>query len=303
MRLTSEANALYATLPEEFVASRNARAKEVRADGDRDLADRIRKLPKPRTSAWVLNMLVQRHRDEVDDLIALGGHIRNAQAGSDDSDLHDLHRERRRVTAALAQRARAVAYELGYEVGDEMAAEVENTLRAAMADAAGAAALRTGQLIATFGNAGFEPVDLAQIVAVPDDVTVPPAQDTDVRPKLRSVREPKKQPRKAKAAPRTTPRTTPRATTSEALGQARHSFEAADRDLKRADRSLADATKDREDLDAEKALLQQRLRSLEQELFGAHRAEDAADRKQQHAAKAYADAKRALERAERDAGA
>jgi hypothetical protein len=46
---------LYREHPEGFVARRNELAKELRADGDRDEAERVRKLRRPTVAAWLIN--------------------------------------------------------------------------------------------------------------------------------------------------------------------------------------------------------------------------------------------------------
>src|SRR3954454_24535763 len=46
---------LYREHPEGFVAGRNELAKEVRAAGDPEEADRIKKLRRPSAAAWLIN--------------------------------------------------------------------------------------------------------------------------------------------------------------------------------------------------------------------------------------------------------
>ena len=46
---------LYREHPDGFVAGRNELAKEVRVAGDRDEAERIRKLRRPSVAAWLIN--------------------------------------------------------------------------------------------------------------------------------------------------------------------------------------------------------------------------------------------------------
>ena len=46
---------LYRERPEDFVATRDELVKELRADGDRDGAERLKKLRRPTATAWLIN--------------------------------------------------------------------------------------------------------------------------------------------------------------------------------------------------------------------------------------------------------
>lgn len=313
MTLQSEADALYATLPEDFIAARNERAKAARASGDRELAAQIRKLPKPRLAAWVLNMLVRRKPDEVDELVDLGAEIRAAQADADREELRALDAQRRQVTRALTEQARTVAADLDHHVNDPLAAELENSLRTAMADPVGGAALRTGLLVDSFGTTGFEAVDVERVVAVPGAVSVSPEPQRH----LRVVREPPKKPAPKKAAAKapaakppvakkaataTTKQPAPKPQPDPEVGVRRQAHEASQAALLTAREAHADAQRNREQLESERATLQDRLRTVDRELTAAHRAEDRAEREQQRAERKCATAARAMERAASRAG-
>ena len=71
--LTAAADELYALVPEEFTAARNARAKDVKVD-DRALSQRIGEFRKPSPAAWILNQLVREQPDAVDELLDLVEH-------------------------------------------------------------------------------------------------------------------------------------------------------------------------------------------------------------------------------------
>ena len=49
---TDPIDELYGLPLEDFVAQRDALAKRLRADGDRDAAAAVKKLPKPTRAAW-----------------------------------------------------------------------------------------------------------------------------------------------------------------------------------------------------------------------------------------------------------
>src|SRR4051794_41985373 len=65
-------DALYAADLEDFVGARDALAKQLRADGDREGAAAVKKLPKPTRAAWAVNRLVRERPDEVRALVEAG---------------------------------------------------------------------------------------------------------------------------------------------------------------------------------------------------------------------------------------
>ena len=166
MSIEDVARELYGLEPEEFTAARNARAKEAKAAGDPELAGRVQSLRKPTAGAWLLNQLVRRHGDEVQQVLDLGAQLRAAQGTLGADELRALDRQRRQLTRAVAEQARALGRDAGRRVTDQTTADVEETLRSAMVDAAAGAALSTGLLTDTFSATGLEPVDLSRVVAL-----------------------------------------------------------------------------------------------------------------------------------------
>lgn len=167
MDLASAASELYVLLPGEFTAARNERAKAARAEGNSLLAKQIGRLPKPSTAAWAVNMLARRRAEQVASVLDLGEDLRRAQEELDPASMRELGRQRHTLVAAVVRDGRSVAEELGVGVSDAAASEMEQTLRAAMADPDAAAAVRSGQLVRTLSSNGIEPVDLSGAVAVP----------------------------------------------------------------------------------------------------------------------------------------
>ena len=64
---------LYAVPPEEFVAVRNALAKELVQAGNRKTAEEVKSLRKPTVVVWALNRVARDHRDGVEALEWLSG--------------------------------------------------------------------------------------------------------------------------------------------------------------------------------------------------------------------------------------
>ena len=164
--LLEVADALYALPMEEFTPSRDARAKELK--GDKELAAAVKKLKKPSVAAWVVNLFVRRQGAQVDQVIAVGVALREAQQGMDGAELRALTRQRRQLTSAVTQEARSLAREEGLKVTQAVADQVEATLTAAMLDPRCADAVRSGLLIAALASTGVDEVDVAGAVAVPE---------------------------------------------------------------------------------------------------------------------------------------
>ncbi len=173
MDLAARVAALYALPLDAFTSARNAAAKEAVQDGDKELGAMLRKLPKPSSAAWLVNILVARRRDDVEQVFELGASLKEAQAGLDRAQLQALGQQRQRLLAAVARGSLDAAAELGYDVGPAALPGVEQTLRAALADPGAAAAVLTGRLIRTLEASGWDDVDLEGAVAGP---FAPPAQ-------------------------------------------------------------------------------------------------------------------------------
>ncbi|MHA7282051.1 hypothetical protein [Arthrobacter sp. TMS2-4] len=176
MDLAERTAALYVLPLDRFTASRNAAAKEAAQDGDRELAAALRSLPKPSSAAWLVNVLVDRRRGEVEQVLELGASLKEAQASLDRAQLHALGQRRQRLLAAVTRQSLEAAAEVGHDVGPAALPGVEQTLRAALADPAAASAVLTGRLVRPLEASGWDPVDLDGAVAGP---FTPPAITAD----------------------------------------------------------------------------------------------------------------------------
>ena len=160
------ADALYALPLEEFTPAWDARAKELK--GDKELAAAVKKLKKPSVAAWVVNLFVRREAAQVDQVIAVGEALREAQEGMDGAELRALTKQRRQLTSAVTQQARTIARDEGLKVTQAVADQVESTLTAALLDKGCARAVRSGLLTAALTSTGVDDVDVAAAVALPD---------------------------------------------------------------------------------------------------------------------------------------
>lgn len=166
--LLSIADELYGLSLAEFTPARDARAKELKGT---DLAKPVKALKKPSLAAWVVNLLVRRDTEQVDQVLAVGEALRAAQESMSGEELRALTKQRRQLTAAVTTQARRTAREEGTKVTDAVADQVEATLTAAMVDPDCAKAVRSGLLVAALATTGLEPADpdeLAAAVALPE---------------------------------------------------------------------------------------------------------------------------------------
>jgi hypothetical protein len=181
--LADVAGRLYALPFDEFVAARAAAAKAAAAEANRPLSQAIKALPKPSAAAWTVNMLAHHSPGAVRQLRDLGQTMQGAQAALDAAAMRDLSRERRKLLAEAVNAARLAAEQQGRAVSGPVASEVEETLRAATADAAAAAAVQSGMLLRVLTADGVDRVDLEGAVAVPSALGQVPEPPKPTRPK------------------------------------------------------------------------------------------------------------------------
>ncbi len=191
--LLAIADELYALAPGAFTAARDERVKEHRGA---DLGKRVKALKKPTTAAWVVNLLVRREPAQVDQLLSVGAALREAQEAMSAGELRALTKQRRQVTAAVTQEARRHALAEGVRVTPSVADQVEGTLTAAMVDAEGGRAVRSGLLVGPLRTTGLEPLApdaLAVALAVPEALgfaATAREAEAPARPDLRVVPDP-----------------------------------------------------------------------------------------------------------------
>ena len=175
------ASRLYGLALDEFVAARDAAAREARAGGDRALARRIGALPKPSVAAWVVNQAVRVVPHAVEAVLAIGDALRDATAQRDRERLVALDRERRRVLDALLDGVADGVRPGGRPLTDATLRAVRDTFVAAVADPGAADAVRAGRLSRGLEHVGFglvdetgEPVELRASPRAPDTPPEPP---------------------------------------------------------------------------------------------------------------------------------
>jgi len=167
-----DADELYALAPEHFTAARDLAVKQAKAGGDPELAKQLKALRKPSVAAWLVNRLASQQRPLLDQLLALGPVLAEAQSAGRADDLRTLGQQRRDLVAAVTD---AAAADAGRTVTSAVRDEVASTLEAALAEPASADAVRSGRLVRSLSYAGFGGVDLSGAVAAPARTTGTPA--------------------------------------------------------------------------------------------------------------------------------
>lgn len=252
----SIAHELYGLLPSEFIAARNAAARELGA-GDREI---VKALPKPSTAAWVVNLLVRQRADQVEKVLELGAQLRQAQGELDRDALAELSRQRRALVRALAQGGAALAEVVGHPVSNAVVDDVAQTLQAGMSDADAAGAVRSGVLVRALEVIGLS-VDLEGAVAAGPLARSPRSAVVDDL-------EEKRAQRRAREA------------------EAQRAIEAAESAHEKAERAVADAVRHRDALADRAAEAAAALKQLRAELVAAEKELKAASSARDDAASA-----------------
>ncbi len=156
---------LYATVPTEFVAARNALVKELRRAKERDEAALVAALRKPDWTDWALNVVAAEHADAVDEFATAAGDVRDAQAaaieGRDGLDVRAALRALRERTTDVSRKAAAVLEHAGRAPGTaELTARLSEIAGHAMTtDQLRMGVLGSGDPDASDPFGGLEPAD------------------------------------------------------------------------------------------------------------------------------------------------
>lgn len=271
MDLDEVADELYEVPPEEFIARRTERQDAAKAGGDKALAKEIGALSKPSAAAWVSNLLVREHRDEIENLVELGTLLREAQENLAGDQLRALDVQRRQLVTALTRQARALANDRGHPVSTSVATQVEDTLRAAMSDPDAGEALLSGRLTSPMSYSG-----MGTTVTRPALTLVhPPKAEEPAPPRSRAPA--RKEPAGDSAAERRRREQEARARAAEEkrereLAEARAAAEQATRTADEAEEALAEHRRQVEELTDRRAQLQAHVDELADQLAEAERA-------------------------------
>jgi hypothetical protein len=138
---------LYGAPLEEFVALRDARARELRAAGSREEADAVKRLRKPSVAGWAVNQIRRRDPDAIDGLMAAGAALRQARSGA----LRNATREEREAVTDLVDQAARILRERSSSTIDD----VRETLHAAAIDETARELVASGRVVEPVRAVGF----------------------------------------------------------------------------------------------------------------------------------------------------
>src|SRR5690242_19951675 len=149
--MDKEADALYGLPLERFTPERDALVKELRKEGDREAAARVKSLRKPTVAAWAVNQLARSQPQAIRELGDAGEALRDAQAaivagkGSAD-DLRAAGERQRAAVEELMTAARGLLTGNGRGLSESTLEDVADTLRAAAVDDGTREAVLAGRL-------------------------------------------------------------------------------------------------------------------------------------------------------------
>ena len=278
--LETRIDRLFALDPSEFIATRDAEAKELRAAGRGEDAATVKAFKRPTVAAWALNQVVRAQPDAIDEFLALSGELRTEQEAAlsgDATKFRSLLDRRRELERALVNAAVDLLAESSSNA-EQSRAELTGTLGAAAVDDGVADRVRRGRLERVIAApSGF---DLLSGMALPPA----PARAT---PAQKGAAQ-----KEAAPKPATPPPVDELAAKRAAAEAAREKARAA---AERAERIEVAASAQQE---AKTALddARKEVRRLETELARARRAADRAEAELEQAK----DAERAARRADRD---
>jgi hypothetical protein len=117
IKLDDEVDALFKLPLAEFTGARNALAARLKRDGRADDANVVKALAKPSVSAWVVNQLYWKHREEFDRLLAAGQRVRDAQASGTAAEIAGTRESletRREALSHLSNLATSILSDAGH---------------------------------------------------------------------------------------------------------------------------------------------------------------------------------------------
>ncbi len=273
---------LYGLTPAEFTAARDSRVREARAAGDTAAAKQIGALRKPATAAWLANLLVRADREEAEALLHLGAELRGAQQRLDGEEMRRLSSQRQAVITAMVRRAVRLA---GQPIGQAPARQLEDTLRAVLADPDAADAFAAGRMTTPLQHSGLGPAGV-HLRLVPSRSEAAP---TNAKPAPKAA-----PPTKTRPAVKTGPTPDQRR-----LERARHELEQARKSADSADSALAEARGLAEEAGATRDELRKKVEELAGALEQARNAEAGAAVDARQARRGVQQAERAAHAARR----
>jgi hypothetical protein len=154
--LEADLDEVFAAEPSTFVAVRDALARRLRNEGDREAAGEVAKLRKPTAVAWALNQLSRREGGQVEALLRQDERLRELmESGAGGAEFRKATEERREIVRGLARLASAILAGGGHKPTPASSEKIFETLQAVATDAEAREALRRGRLSGDVRPSGF----------------------------------------------------------------------------------------------------------------------------------------------------
>jgi hypothetical protein len=146
---------LFAAPLDEFVATRNRVAAELRGAGRRDEADAVKAMRKPAPVVWALNRLARTNGRGVGRLIELAEEMRAVQSGRSDASFAGAQRALADAAWKLAGEGARLLAEGGRRPAKAVTQRLDRALMAAVASTEAVELLRAGRLVEEPETVGF----------------------------------------------------------------------------------------------------------------------------------------------------
>jgi hypothetical protein len=152
--LERELDRLYQLPPGEFTAARDELAKRLRADGEREQAEEVKKLRKPPVAVSLVNRLARERELDVQRLAKAGEALTASQGKGDADAFEEARSEEQRALERLSQAAKEIADREGF--GGPTVERATQTMRAASLTDEGRGLLKQARLTEELQPPGFE---------------------------------------------------------------------------------------------------------------------------------------------------
>lgn len=198
----------------EFVAARNALAKELSKRGDKAKAAEVKALVKPSSSAFALNQVVRKHREEMTAFLRSSDRLARAQlramSGSGtQEDFQAAVAEQRDALEAVLQLAAPILEEAGQSAKRPVLEKIARTMRAIVLDESQRDLLEAGRLSAELLDQGFDALAAAlgagvaarpdNVVPIRREVAAPAAEEGGKTSRAERMKEAREELERAKA--------------------------------------------------------------------------------------------------------
>ncbi len=154
-RYRAIASELLRSAPTDFVKARSRAVAQARADGDQQLAGRLRTLRKPTTAAYAINLYAHENAPRLAEFIELGRQARDKHLALTPAALREISDLRSTLVATLSAAVRDGAVAAGVPVGPTARDDIVTTLLAVLANDEAAQVAAAGLLLTPLQYSGL----------------------------------------------------------------------------------------------------------------------------------------------------